>query len=343
MPFDWRASQRTLEKGGMGIAGSILQEGARQKEEKRLIEREKRQYDLHIEELDESFKRNKDLADYKAKINAEYITFENNADMKSLYDKASLPTANAETKGFVAGLEAIKFKQQSLISLGKEDYEFKKRLINAGYEGISLWVDNRELANARLIKQLETRDREYKTQLEIRRAREKELSLARKLEAENKRLIIEQRKKKGKEGVVEKLEEAVDARDKATGQLVELLSSKGWLQYDKATKKWLARQFSKRESIFNDEGEITKEARVVLIKKHPELRPFFNEVEKLAERVRVLRGTPKEQIEVGGAGTTKAPSGVEKDERGLIVGKVYEDEAGKKARYLGSGQWEILD
>lgn len=161
MPFGYKEAGETLRAGGMGIVQSLLQESGRQKEEERLKEREKRQFELHLKGLDEAFERNKELAEYRAKLNAEYITFDNNIDMKNLYDQASLPDASAEIKGFVAGLEAIKFKQQNMVSLNEEDYAFKERLIGAGYEGISLWIDDRELKNARLIKQLESREKQY--------------------------------------------------------------------------------------------------------------------------------------------------------------------------------------
>ena len=178
MPFGFKEAGETLRAGGMGIVQSLLQEGARKKEEERLIEREKRQFNLHIKGLDEALKRNKDLYDHKKELDADYKMFGNNLDMKRLYDEAALPTANAEIKALVAGLEAIKFKQQSMISLTEEDYAFKEKLIGLGYEGISLYIDNRELANARLIKQLESREKQYEL-----------LAGARLAEAETKREI----------------------------------------------------------------------------------------------------------------------------------------------------------
>jgi len=345
MLFGWKEAGETLRAGGLGIAQSVLQEGARKKEEERLIERERRGYEEHIKRLDAAFKRDKDLHDYKKRIDAEWEAYGNNIDMRRLYEAASKPDASAEVTGLASGVEKIRQKQHDLISLSDEDYPFIERVIKAGYPGVPAFIYDVELKNARLAKQLEASEMEYKTQLDIRRAREKELSLARKLEAENKRLVIEGRKREVKEEATEKLEKATDVRDKAMGKLVELLGSKGLLQYDKASRKWLARQFTKRESVFNEKGEIVEAAKIAIIKKHPEFRPYFSEIEKLTKRVEALGGIPEEQAEisaVGATGATEKAPGVVKDERGLIVGKIYEDEDGRKARYLGSGQWEII-
>jgi len=333
MPFSWEAARQPLVSGGMGIVQSLLQEGARKKEEERLIEREKRQYDLFLKELDKKFEKNKELAEFRKELDADYDRkLKGNLDLNRLYDEAALPNASAEIKALVEGVKTINQKQLNFIAMGEGDYAFDQKLIDAGFGAIPYIFHEREMNNAQLIKQLEARDRESEAKLALAESREKELSLLRGLTVEQKGLAIEEKKTEKKEKEVKGRQEAVDARDKATGQLIELLNSKGLLQYDPVTKSWGARQFTKRKSIFNEKGKIAEEAKIAILKKHPELRPFFNEVEKYTKRVEALEGIPEEQAE----------GDILSDGKTYIVGEEYIVN-GVKVRYLGNNQFEPIE
>jgi len=324
MPFSWEAARQPLVAGGMGIAQSLLQESGRQKEEKRQIEREKRQFDLHLKGLDEAFERNKELAEFRAKLNAEYITFDNNIDMKNLYDQASLPDASAEVKGFVAGLEAIKFKQQSMVALNEEDYAFKERLIGAGYEGISLWIDDRELKNAQIMKQLESREKQYEL-----------LAGARLAEAESKREVTH-RKERTKYRTKQK-KEFEDIDKKIAGYTEKLGRETG-----------KAKAEIEKEDLITGEDSYIEGEKVVTKAEEPKgaaLVEFYrNEIRRLEEKkTSILK---KREREIGGATTARTPEGEKgdtlSDGKTYIIGEEYIVN-GVKVVYLGNNQFEPIE
>jgi len=281
MPFSWEAARQPLVSGGMGIVQSLLQESGRQKEEGRQIAAEQRRHQTFLKELNIKLKGQKDLYAWKRELDADYDMFGNNLDMKRLYDEAALPTAGAETKALVAGLEAMKFKQQSMIPLSEEDYAFKERLIGLGYEGISLYIDDREMKNARIIEQLKSREKQYEL-----------LAGARQAEAEAKREIT-YREERTKYRTKQK-EEFEDIDKKITGYKEKLKREVG------KAKKEITKE-DLEETVISEEETIggQKLSNVTLVE-------FYrNEIRRLEEKkISILK---RREREIGGTATARTP------------------------------------
>ena len=355
IPFDFRALGRATRDAGQILAGGILKTITRKEEEKTWRERAEitLQHEMSVK---------KEMADHSAKIQKDLSNWQ--ADQRSLADTFG---GNILVAKKVIGDMVSMNTNKQLNAMATQDLFTTLGMDKDLSEEQVKFMEQLDPITQMTIGKMHTERQRYQEEMKLRMLQVEGIAQARELELERKQQLMDdatarriEREDKILRGYKQDIDYAVDTRDEALGGLVDILTENKMYPVYKGGGFWV-----KNVNILSPDGKISPEGRAFVLKKLPSLRLKFDEIDKLERRIEETKNTLVQYgIEKGGEdfkgveetepkitmpkklAPTREPTTRRKIK--LVVGQVYQDSEGRKARYLGMNkqgkpQWKIIE